>query len=176
MEDRCPTSARTSRRAACRSPSAPKHASSAVNSRNRNISSWERWNAKGWRVPRCARAGMAIGIVCPPIIERRPPTPWGGARPGTAGATTSPVNQTRALAGDSERRRLKGPKDSLATDSWHLPAGAERTSFPEYWPIGATSGGAGVNRKALKQHDLIWLPTLDTFRTFIAQNGSWWNQ
>src|ERR1017187_548403 len=41
---------------------------------------------------------MAIGIVCPPIIERRPPTPWVSARPGTAGATTSPVNQTRALA------------------------------------------------------------------------------
>src|ERR1022692_1467551 len=47
MEDRCLTSARTSRRAACRSPSAPKHASSAANSRNRNISSWERRNAKG---------------------------------------------------------------------------------------------------------------------------------
>jgi hypothetical protein len=30
MEDRCPTSGRTSRRAACRSPSAPKHASRAV--------------------------------------------------------------------------------------------------------------------------------------------------
>jgi hypothetical protein len=43
-------------------------------------------------VPRCARAGMALGVVSPPIIERRPSTLWVGARPGTAGATTSPVN------------------------------------------------------------------------------------
>jgi hypothetical protein len=35
-------------------------------------------------VPRCARAGMALGVVSPPIIERRPSTPW-----VTAGAIIS---------------------------------------------------------------------------------------
>jgi hypothetical protein len=106
------------------------------------------------------REDIAISFHSAPVPGGRQSMEQGGLRSmiggqttssaiGTAGATTSPVNQTRALAGDCERRRLKGPKDSLATDWWHLPAGAERTSFAEYWPIGATFWGAGVNRKAL---------------------------
>ena len=34
----------------------------------------------------------------------------------------------------------------------------------------------GISQKAGIWNKNNWLPTLDTFRTFIAQNGSWWNQ
>jgi hypothetical protein len=66
-------------------------------------------------------------------------TPWVGTRPGTTGAMTAPVNQTRALGGDSERSRLKSPENGLPPGWWHLPAGAERNHLPHYWPFRADS-------------------------------------
>jgi hypothetical protein len=40
----------------------------------------------------------------------------------------------------------------------------------------AEKGRNEINQIATLLENAIWLPTLDTFRTFIAQNGSWWNQ
>ena len=56
-----------------------------------------------------------------------------------------PIKNAPLQSGDSERRRLKGPKDSLVKDWWHLPAivgenqeeQIEREEGTVHWPCRA---------------------------------------